>query len=126
MIKTIHTDKAPKAIGPYSQAIVCDGFLFTSGQIPLHPTTGEMVTGDVKIQAEQVFQNLQAVLEASHCTFNNVIKATVFLTTMNDFPGLNEVYAKYMGEHKPARSTVAVAALPKGANVEIELIAKLP
>lgn len=124
--KTIQTDHAPAAIGPYSQAILCDGFLFTAGQIPLDPKTGGMVTGGIKEQAEQVFKNLTAVLERAGASFDDVVKATVFLTTMDDFPALNEVYATYMKDSKPARSTVAVAGLPKGARVEIELIARVP
>lgn len=125
-MKSIHTDQAPGAIGPYSQAILSEGFLFTSGQIPLDPVAGTLVGTSIREQAEQVFKNLRAVLEAGGCHFDHVVKATVFLTTMDDFPVLNEVYAKHMGDHKPARSTVAVAQLPKGARVEIEVIAKLP
>lgn len=123
-MKTMHTDHAPKAIGPYSQAIACNGFLYTSGQIPLTPA-GEVITGDVKAQATQVFHNLKAVLATADCGFADVVKATVFLTTMDDFPALNEVYQEFMGDHKPARSTVAVAGLPKGARVEIEVVAKI-
>ncbi|MCB0309170.1 MAG: RidA family protein [Bdellovibrionales bacterium] len=125
-MKAINTPNAPKAIGPYSQAILVNGFLYTSGQVPLNPETGEMVGKTVSEQAEQVFKNLSAVLETSGCHFSDVIKATVFLTTMDDFPKLNEVYAKHMRDHKPARSTVAVSALPKNALVEIELICKVP
>ena len=124
--KTIETKDAPAAIGPYSQGIAVAGFLFTSGQIPLEPASGEMVKGEIKAQAHRVFKNLEAVLKASGCKFSDVVKATVFLTSMSDFPALNEVYGEYLGQTKPARSTVAVAALPKGASVEIELIAKLP
>jgi 2-iminobutanoate/2-iminopropanoate deaminase len=124
--KSIHTKNAPEAIGPYSQAVSDGGFLFTSGQIPLDPATGELIKGDFRAQVERVFKNLEAVLQAAGCQFGSVVKATVFLTSMGDFPALNEVYARYLGETKPARSTVAVAALPKGAQVEIELVAKLP
>jgi 2-iminobutanoate/2-iminopropanoate deaminase len=124
--KAIETKEAPAAIGPYSQAIVSRGFLYTAGQIPLDPKTGEMVKGDVRAQAHQVFRNLEAVLKAGGCDFSDVIKTTVFLTTMDDFPALNEVYEKYLGATKPARSTVAVAALPKRALVEVELVATVP
>lgn len=125
-LKRTHTASAPEAIGPYSQAVEANGFLFTSGQIPLDPGSMNLVGTDIHTQAHQVFKNLKAVLAASSCTFSDVIKATVFLQSMNDFPKLNEVYAEYLGEYKPARSTVEVAKLPKGSLVEIELIAKLP
>jgi 2-iminobutanoate/2-iminopropanoate deaminase len=125
-LKRIHTASAPEAIGPYSQAVEANGLLFTSGQIPLDPSTMNLVGTDIHTQAHQVFKNLKAVLAASNCTFKDVIKATVFLQSMNDFPKLNEVYAEYLGEYKPARSTVEVAKLPKGSLVEIELIVKLP
>lgn len=121
----IKTDKAAAAIGPYSQAVISDGFLFTSGQIPLDPKTGELLAGDIKAQARLVFSNLEAVLKAAECTFDNVVKTTVFLTTMSDFAALNEVYGDYLGERKPARSTIAVAGLPKGALVEIEAVARI-
>lgn len=125
-LKRTHTASAPEAIGPYSQAVEVGGFLFTSGQIPLDPRTMNIVGDDITAQAHQVFKNLRAVLAASNCTFKDAIKATVFLQSMNDFPKLNEVYAEYLGEFKPARSTVEVAKLPKGSLVEVELIAKLP
>ena len=125
-LKRTHTADAPEAIGPYSQAVEVAGFLFTSGQIPLDPRTMNMVGDDINTQSHQVFKNLKAVLAASKCTFKDVVKATVFLQSMNDFPKLNEVYAEYLGEYKPARSTVEVAKLPKGSLVEIELIVKLP
>ncbi|MFH1263598.1 MAG: RidA family protein [Pseudomonadota bacterium] len=124
--RIISTDQAPAAIGPYSQGVVANGFLFTAGQIPIDPATQEMIGGDVKAQTDRVFRNLQAVLAAAGCSFDDVVKATVFLTSMTDFPALNEVYSTYLGKRKPARSTVAVAALPKGARIEIELIAKIP
>ncbi|MEZ4705358.1 MAG: RidA family protein [Bdellovibrionota bacterium] len=123
--KIIQTEKAPAAIGPYSQAIAVDGWLFTSGQIPL-TQEGSMVEANVEKQAHQVFANLKEVLAASGCSFADVVKATVFLDSMNDFPTLNEVYQQYLGEYKPARSTVEVAKLPKNALVEIEVIAKIP
>ena len=123
-MKFIATDGAPKAIGPYSQAVVEGGFLFAAGQIPLDPKTGELVTGGIEQSAERVFDNLEAVLKAAGLTFSDVVKTTVFLTKAEDFAALNGVYAKRMGEHKPARSTVIVAALPKNAPMEIELVAR--
>jgi 2-iminobutanoate/2-iminopropanoate deaminase len=123
--KFIETKSAPAAIGPYSQAVFSNGFLFTSGQIPLDPATGNLVEGDFKAQARRVFANLDAVLKEAGSSFDNVVKATVFLTSMSDFPVLNDVYAEYLGKRKPARSTIAVAALPKGARVEIELVATI-
>jgi 2-iminobutanoate/2-iminopropanoate deaminase len=121
-----HTDQAPAAIGPYAQAVTAGGFLFTSGQIPLDPATGEMVAGGFDAQARQVLANLRAVLAAAGCGFSDVVKATVYVTDLADFPKLNALYGEAMGQHRPARSTVQVAALPKGALVEIDLVAKLP
>ncbi|SFF43960.1 2-iminobutanoate/2-iminopropanoate deaminase [Paenibacillus algorifonticola] len=123
--KVIATDKAPAAIGPYSQAIQLGGLLFTSGQIPLN-AAGELVTGDITVQAHQVFRNLEAVLAEAGATLQNVVKATVFMKDMNQFVAMNEVYASYFGDHKPARSAVEVARLPKDVLVEIELIAAIP
>lgn len=120
-----HTDRAPAAIGPYSQAISAGGFLFTSGQVALDPATQEMVTGDFEAQARQVIENLRHVLESAGCTFGDVVKATIYLTDMASFPRLNEIYGEAMGDHRPARSTVQVAALPKGTDVEIDLVARL-
>ncbi|MBL0941054.1 MAG: RidA family protein [Gemmatimonadaceae bacterium] len=125
-IETLHTDHAPKAIGPYAQAVKANGFLFTAGQIPLHPDTMEVVPGDVTAQAEQVLENLAAVLTAAGASFSDVVKATVFLRTMDDFAAVNAVYARVFGDARPARSTVAVAGLPRNVSVEIELIAALP
>jgi 2-iminobutanoate/2-iminopropanoate deaminase len=122
-MKPISTKEAPAAIGPYSQAILTSGMVFLSGQIPLDPKTGEMVTGDVTAQTERVIENLRAVLAAAECTFANVVKTTIFLTNMDDFQAVNAVYSKAFGDHRPARATVAVAALPRGARVEIEAIA---
>lgn len=122
----IQTDGAPKAIGPYSQAVKLGELLFTSGQIPLDPSTGKLVEGDFEIMARRVFQNLEAVLSASGGTFANVLKTTVFLKNLSDFPALNAVYSEYFGDHKPARSTVAVAQLPLDSLVEIEVIASIP
>jgi 2-iminobutanoate/2-iminopropanoate deaminase len=123
-MKTITTTEAPAAIGPYCQAIQIDGLLFASGQIPL-TAEGQLVEGDVQVQARQVFSNIRAVLAAAGGTLNNVVKATVFVQDLNDFALLNEVYAEAFGDHKPARSTVQVARLPLDAKVEIEVIAKL-
>jgi 2-iminobutanoate/2-iminopropanoate deaminase len=121
---TIATDKAPAAIGPYSQAMQFGNLLFTSGQIPLG-LDGQIVEGGVEEQTHQVFRNLEAVLAAAGARFDNVIKATVFLKDMNQFAKINEIYASYFGDHKPARSTVEVARLPRDVFVEIELIAAI-
>jgi 2-iminobutanoate/2-iminopropanoate deaminase len=124
--QTISTDKAPGAIGPYSQAVIANGFLFTAGQIALDPASGQIVEGDVVVQTEQVFRNLAAILEAAGCGWKDVVKATVFLMDMKDFPRVNEVYARVMGDSRPARSTVQVAGLPRGVQVEIDLVATVP
>jgi len=121
--KVVQTEKAPKAIGPYSQAIRTDGMVYTAGQIALDPGTGELVAGGVEEQTRQVFKNLQNVLEAAGSSFGHVVKTTVFLKDMNDFPKMNAIYAEYFGENPPARSTVAVAGLPKGGLIEIEVVA---
>ncbi len=123
-ISFIATEQAPAAIGPYSQATKVGPFLFTSGQIPLRPD-GTLVEGDVTAQTHQVFANLKAILEAAGATLSDVVKATVFIKDMNDFAALNEVYARYFGDHRPARSTVEVARLPKDVRVEIEVVAYL-
>jgi len=125
-IRTLQTDKAPAAIGPYSQATVANGLLFTAGQIALDPVTTQVVDGDIVAQTEQVFQNLGAVLANAGATWADVVKTTVFLTDMHDFPRMNEVYARVMGDARPARSTVQVSGLPRGVLVEIELIAAVP
>lgn len=122
-IRTIHTDLAPAAIGPYSQATIANGFLFTAGQIALDPSTGQVIQGDVVAQAERVMQNLHAVLTAAGTSWSSVVKTTVFLHDMADFPRVNEVYARALGDARPARSTVQVSALPRGVLVEIEAIA---
>jgi len=122
----IHSDQAPKAVGPYSQAISHAGILYTSGQIGLIPETGMMIANDVEAQARQVTQNLSAVLHAAGATVNDIIKVTIFLVDMNDFPRVNIIYASWLGEHRPARATVAVAALPLGAQVEMDVTARLP
>lgn len=124
-VKTVSTPQAPAAIGPYSQATIAGGFLFTAGQIPLDPATGELVAGDVVAQTQQVLRNLEAVLVAAGAQWKDVVKTTVFLTDMADFPKFNDVYASVLGEARPARSTVQVSALPRGVNVEVELVAKL-
>lgn len=123
MKESISTDKAPGAIGPYSQAVKANGMLFCSGQIPIDPATGEFVEGGVVEQTEQVFKNLIAVLEAGGGGLDSVVKTTVFLSDMNDFAAMNEVYAKYFDSNKPARATVQAAGLPRDAKVEIECIA---
>nr|BFD59433.1 RidA family protein [Bdellovibrio sp. CKG001]BFD62813.1 RidA family protein [Bdellovibrio sp. HM001]BFD66662.1 RidA family protein [Bdellovibrio sp. HAGR004] len=123
MKKVIHTDNAPKAVGPYSQAVQMGDFLFCSGQISIDPKTGEVFTGDIKTQTEMVLKNIEAVLAAAGMKYSNIVKSTIFLTNMADFAVVNETYAKAFTEAPPARSTVAVAALPKGVNVEIEVIA---
>ena len=124
--KSVHTDQAPAAIGPYSQAMVANGFLFTAGQIALDPATTQVVAGDVTAQTEQVFRNLGAVLEAAGATWTDVAKATVYLMDMGDFPKVNEVYARVLGDARPARTTVAVSGLPRGVLVEIDLVVALP
>ena len=121
----IQTERAPQAIGPYSQATAIDRWLFTSGQIPLTPT-GELVSGDIEPQTEQVFRNLEAVLAAAGASLAEVVKTTVFVKDLNDFSRLNAVYERHFGGHKPARSTVQVARLPRDALVEIEAICRLP
>ena len=121
--KIVQTDRAPKAIGPYEQAIKVDGFVFTAGQIPLDPKSGNIVEGGIAAQTRQVLENLKGVLIASGSSLERVVKATVFLKNMADFAAMNEVYAEYLGSARPARSTVAVAELPRGALVEIDLVA---
>ncbi len=122
MMKVVQTNQAPAAIGPYSQGIIVNNLFFSSGQIPLTPE-GTMVTGDVKEQARQVFRNLQAVLKEAGGSLETVVKATVFIKNMDDFASVNEVYGEYFSAHKPARSCVEVARLPKDALVEIEVVA---
>ena len=123
MKEIISTDKAPGAIGPYSQAVKTGNLVFCSGQIPIDPATGNFVSGGVAEQTEQVLINLSAVLEAAGTSLSNVVKTTVFLADMNDFTDMNVVYTKYFDENKPARATVQAAGLPRGARVEIECIA---
>jgi 2-iminobutanoate/2-iminopropanoate deaminase len=123
--RTINTDRAPKAIGPYSQGIATAGFLFLSGQVPLDPKTGSLVQGTIQNEVARVLENLKGVLEAAGAGFDRVVKTTVYLTNLKDFEAMNEAYARYFGDHRPARSTVQVSALPKGARVEIDAIAQL-
>jgi 2-iminobutanoate/2-iminopropanoate deaminase len=121
--KIVQTAKAPGAVGPYSQAVIANGFVYTAGQIPLIPGESKIVEGDIQAQTRQVLENLQAVLEGAGTTFANVVKTTVFLKDMNDFAKMNEVYAQFFPENPPARSTVEVARLPRDVMVEIEVIA---
>ena len=121
-LKTVHTDQAPAAIGPYSQGVIANGFLFTAGQIALDPGSGQVVTGDVVAQTEQVFKNLSAILATAGAGWQDVVKATVFLMDMKDFPHVNDVYGRVMGDSRPARSTVQVSGLPRGVLVEIDLV----
>jgi 2-iminobutanoate/2-iminopropanoate deaminase len=119
----VQTDQAPAAIGPYSQAMIANGLVFTAGQIPLDPATMQVVEGDIAEQTERVMKNVAAVLQAAGADLSTVVKTTVFLRDMNDFAAMNEVYGRHFGEHKPARSTVQVARLPRDVAVEIEAIA---
>jgi len=123
--RIVSSETAPAAIGPYSQGIIAGGFLFSAGQIPIDPATTQVVEGDIVPQTQQVLKNLQAVLAAAGASWKDVVKTTVFLQDMADFPRMNEVYANVMGEARPARSTVQVAGLPRGVRVEIELVAYL-
>ena len=123
MKKTVSTEKAPKAIGPYSQAILSNGVAFLSGQIPLDPATNQLVEGDIAVQTERVLLNLKAVLEASGASLESVVKTTVFLKDMGDFPKMNEVYGRFFASNPPARSTVQAARLPRDVSVEIDAIA---
>src|SRR4051812_46603523 len=123
--KIINTDQAPKAIGPYSQAVQAGGFLFCSGQIALDPSTGQISSQDVEGQTQRVMENIRGVLKAADCGFENIVKTTIFLKSMGDFPKVNEIYGSYFKEAPPARSTVEVARLPKDVLVEIEVIAAL-
>lgn len=122
-VRTIHTEKAPAAIGPYSQAIVAGNFLFTAGQIALDPATGQIEQGGVTTQTERVMHNLTAVLESAGASWADVVKTTVYLQDMADFPSVNEVYGRMIGDSRPARSTVQVAGLPRGVLVEIDAVA---
>jgi len=125
-VKTVHTDQAPVAIGPYSQGNVANGLLFTAGQITIDPATGQIVQGDVVAQTERVMANLSAVLGTVGASWKDVVKTTVYLHDMGDFPRVNEVYGKALGDARPARSTVQVSALPRGVLVEIDAIVAVP
>jgi len=122
-IESVHTDAAPKAIGPYSQGVVSERLVFVSGQIPLDPSTGVLVSGGFAEQATRALANVDAVLAAAGCTRTSVVKATVYLTDLSRFAEFNEIYASFFGEHRPARAVVGVAALPRGAQVELEAVA---
>jgi len=122
-LRKVQTDQAPAAIGPYSQGIVAHGFVYTAGQIPLDPATGNLVEGDIAAQTERVMRNVQAVLQAAGADLSTVVKTTVFLRDMGDFAAMNEVYGRWFGDHAPARSTVQAARLPRDVAVEIEAIA---
>jgi 2-iminobutanoate/2-iminopropanoate deaminase len=124
--KIVHTEQAPAAIGPYSQGIIANGFLFTAGQIAIDPGTGQVETGSVAAQTERVMSNLAAVLGSAGATWKDVVKTTVFLHDMSDFPVVNEVYGRVLGDARPARSTVQVSALPRGVLVEIDAVAAIP
>lgn len=123
MKEIIHTDGAPAAVGPYSQAVKVGDLLFTAGQIPLDPATGKMIEGDITAQAERVMENLKAVLEAAGSSMDNVVKTTVFLADLGDYAAMNEVYGRYVQNSPPARSAFQVAALPLGAKLEVEMVA---
>ena len=123
MKKVINTSNAPAPIGPYSQAVTANGFLFVSGQIPSNPSTGEIVSGDIKAEAKQVMENIKAILSEAQLNFSNVVKTSIFLTDMGNFAQVNEVYGTYFTDQFPARETVQVAALPKNVNVEVSVIA---
>ncbi len=122
-VQIVNSEQAPRAIGPYSQAVVANGFAFTAGQIPIDPATGQVVTGDITVQTDRVLQNLTAVLAAVGATWKDVVKTTVYLQDLNDFAAMNAVYERMLGGAKPARSTVQVAALPRGVKVEIDAVA---
>lgn len=122
-LSVVHTDAAPQAMGPYSQAIVAGDWVFASGQIPINPATGAVVEGDITVQTDRVLRNLAAVLEAAGSSLRHVVKTTVYLARMGDFAAMNEVYARHFGDHRPARSTVQAGALPRDVAVEIDVVA---
>jgi len=125
-VQSLHTDQAPAAIGPYSQGVLAGGFLFTAGQIAIDPTSGQVISGDVRAQTERVMSNLAAVIATVNATWKDIVKTTVFIHDMNDFPAINEVYGRALGDARPARSTVQVSALPRGVLVEIEAVVAIP
>lgn len=120
-----HSDNAPRALGPYSHAVEVDGWLYASGQTGLDPATGELAAGGFEAEARQVLANLQAVLAAAGCTFSDVVRSGIYLTDFANFPTINQLYAEAMGDHRPARTTIQVAGLPKGAQVEIDVVARI-
>ncbi len=124
-LKSVHTDQAPAAIGPYSQAMISDGWVFVSGQIPFDPATMTQVEGGIAEQTERSLKNVRAILEAAGAGMDTVVKTTVFLADMGDFAAMNEVYARHFGDHRPARAAVEAAGLPKGVDVEIECVARV-
>ncbi|WP_092346927.1 RidA family protein [Candidatus Chrysopegis kryptomonas] len=121
--KVVYTEKAPKPVGPYSQAIIAGDFIFTAGQIPIDPKTNQVVQGDIKEQTKQVLENLKAVLESAGATFDDVVKVTVYMRDLNEFSAMNEVYSEYFKNSPPARTTVEVSRLPRDVKIEIDLIA---
>ena len=125
-LEIVHTTDAPAAIGPYSQGIVANGFLFTAGQIAIDPSSGQVITGEVRVQTQRLMSNLAAVIGTVKATWKDVVKTTIFLHDMNDFPAVNEVYGRALGDARPARSTVQVSALPRGVLVEIEAVVAIP
>lgn len=125
MLATIHTDKAPQAIGPYSQAVKCNGFVFVSGQIPINPSTGELLAGSTGDKTRLVMENIGRILEEAGTSFDKVVKTTIYLTDLNEFDEVNKIYGEFFSSHKPARATVQVARLPKDVSVEIDAIASL-
>ena len=126
MLKHVKSDKAPAAIGPYSQAVIANGFMYSAGQLALDPASGEMVKGDIVAQTERVMENLQNILASAGAAWTDVVKVTVYLQDLAHFPTVNEIYARWIGDARPARSTVQVAALPRGALIEVDVIALLP
>jgi 2-iminobutanoate/2-iminopropanoate deaminase len=126
MLKHVRSDKAPAAIGPYSQAVIANGFMYSAGQLALDPASGEMVKGDIVAQTERVMENLQNILASAGAAWTDVVKVTVYLQDLAHFPAVNEIYARWIGDARPARSTVQVAALPRGALIEVDVIALLP
>jgi len=125
-VEHVKTDHAPAAIGPYSQGIIANGFLYTAGQIALDPATGQMVAAEIVAQTERVMRNLDSVLEAAGAKWTDVVKTTVYLHDLADFPTVNEIYGRWIGDARPARSTVQVVALPRGSLIEVDLIALIP
>ena len=126
MLKHVKSDRAPAAIGPYSQAVIANGFMYSAGQLALDPASGEMVKGDIVAQTERVMENLQNILAAAGAAWTDVVKVTVYLQDLAHFPTVNEIYGRWIGDARPARSTVQVAALPRGALIEVDVIALIP